>query len=447
MGAPVHATAWARSPGRPSRSSRSPTGAPPGRTRRCTCASRGRAHGIPGRELERCAAEHARQLRRLQERLAAACGRTGRRDRRRHARRPAAERRGGAGLRAGRHDRAVGRRPGAPVILTARPGRTSGCPAGEGGRSGPSPGRRSAHARPFRDRGLPRRPRPDPRAPRRPREGARRVRLAPLRRAVQLGGRLVRQLSPATTAATALHIVEEDGREARYSFADLVRRSDQVAGWLRAQGVAAGDRVVLMLGNQVELWESMLAVMKLGAVIMPTTTALGPADLIDRIERGGARHVVVNAADAAKFDAVPGDYTRIAVGDAPDGLARLRATPRRPTTPRRASGHAARRPAAALLHQRDDEPAEAGRAHPGQLSRRAPVDRVLARPAARRRAPEHQLAGLGQARVELLLRPLDRRGDGLPLQLRALRPGRRCSTGSAATASPPSARPRRSGGC
>jgi acetyl-CoA synthetase len=119
--------------------------------------------------------------------------------------------------------------------------------------------------------------------------------------------------------ATALHIVEEDGREARYSFGDMVRRSDQVAAWLRAQGVGAGDRVVLMLGNQVELWEAMLAVMKLGAVIMPTTTALGPADLIDRIERGGARHVIVNATDAAKFDAVPGDYTRIAVGTAPEG--------------------------------------------------------------------------------------------------------------------------------
>ena len=119
--------------------------------------------------------------------------------------------------------------------------------------------------------------------------------------------------------ATALHIVEEDDREARYSFGDLVRRSDQVATWLRAQGVGTGDRVVLMLGNQVELWESMLAVMKLGAVIMPTTTALGPADLVDRIERGGARHVVVNAIDAGKFAAVPGDYTRIAVGEAPDG--------------------------------------------------------------------------------------------------------------------------------
>jgi acetyl-CoA synthetase len=87
-----------------------------------------------------------------------------------------------------------------------------------------------------------------------------------------------------------------------------------VANWLRAQGVAKGGRVVLMLGNQVELWESMLAVLKLGAVIMPTTTAVGSADLVDRIERGVARFVVCNAADTAKFDDVPGDYTRVSVG-------------------------------------------------------------------------------------------------------------------------------------
>ncbi len=55
-----------------------------------------------------------------------------------------------------------------------------------------------------------------------------------------------------------------------------------------------------MLGNQVELWESMLAVTKLGAVIMPTTGALGPADLPDRIARGGARFVIANAGDAAE---------------------------------------------------------------------------------------------------------------------------------------------------
>ncbi|WP_333767591.1 AMP-binding protein [Streptomyces sp. IBSBF 2435] len=112
----------------------------------------------------------------------------------------------------------------------------------------------------------------------------------------------------------ALWIVEEDGAESLISFREMSDRSDRVASWLRARGVRAGDRVLLMLGNQVEQWESVLALMKLRAVAIPATPLLGPADLRDRIGRGRVRHAIVRAADTAKFAEVPGDYTRIAVG-------------------------------------------------------------------------------------------------------------------------------------
>ncbi|MFJ2633585.1 AMP-binding protein [Streptomyces sp. NPDC087422] len=118
---------------------------------------------------------------------------------------------------------------------------------------------------------------------------------------------------------TALWIVEEDGTEVRISFAEMAERSAKVANWLRARGVRAGERVLVMLGNQAEQWETALAAMKLRAVVIPATPLLGPADLRDRIDRGAARHVVVRAADTGKFAEVPGDYTRIAVGGAPDG--------------------------------------------------------------------------------------------------------------------------------
>ncbi|HZJ04856.1 MAG TPA: AMP-binding protein [Nocardioidaceae bacterium] len=118
----------------------------------------------------------------------------------------------------------------------------------------------------------------------------------------------------------ALVIVEEDGDKTEVTFDEMSRRSDQVARWLSEQGVARGDSVIVMLGNQVELWEAMLAIMKLGAVTMPTTTAVAASDLVDRIERGNGKHVVCNPADAAKFRDVPGDYTRICVGS-PEGEA------------------------------------------------------------------------------------------------------------------------------
>ncbi|MFD6315549.1 AMP-binding protein [Streptomyces nigra] len=117
----------------------------------------------------------------------------------------------------------------------------------------------------------------------------------------------------------ALHIVEENGTEVRLTFAEMAERSARVANCLRERGVGAGDRVLVMLGNQAELWETALAAMKLRAVVIPATPLLGPADLRDRVDRGHVRHVLVRSEDTGKFDDVPGDYTRIAVGGAPDG--------------------------------------------------------------------------------------------------------------------------------
>ncbi|ONH50277.1 AMP-dependent synthetase [Frankia sp. CcI49] len=114
----------------------------------------------------------------------------------------------------------------------------------------------------------------------------------------------------------ALIIVEVDGSSTRRSFDEMASSSDRLAAWLAGHGVGRGDPVLLMLGNQVELWESMLAVMKLGAVIMPTTTALGPSDLIERTVRGAVRHVICNAQDTSKFNDVPGGYSRFSVGAA-----------------------------------------------------------------------------------------------------------------------------------
>ena len=112
----------------------------------------------------------------------------------------------------------------------------------------------------------------------------------------------------------ALWLVDEDAGETKLSFAAMSERSNQVANALRKLGVRRGDRILVMLGNVVALWECMLAAMKLGAVIVPATTLLTRNDLADRFARGRVRHVIANAEAAAKFADLPGDYTRIVVG-------------------------------------------------------------------------------------------------------------------------------------
>ena len=120
----------------------------------------------------------------------------------------------------------------------------------------------------------------------------------------------------------ALWLVNEGGAEQKLTFAALKERSDRVANHLRALGIRRGDRILLMLGNVVPLWECMLAAMKLGAIIVPATTLLTRNDLADRFARGRVRHVVTGADNAAKFTELPGDYTRLGVGGAAQGWRR-----------------------------------------------------------------------------------------------------------------------------
>jgi len=110
----------------------------------------------------------------------------------------------------------------------------------------------------------------------------------------------------------ALWIVEEDGSQKILSFKQLSERSNQVANYLRQLGVKRGDCLLLMMGNEVPLWELMLAAIKLGAVLSPATTLLTKDDLTDRIERGKVKVVVTNLVE--KFADIPGTFIRIALG-------------------------------------------------------------------------------------------------------------------------------------
>jgi acetyl-CoA synthetase len=117
----------------------------------------------------------------------------------------------------------------------------------------------------------------------------------------------------------ALWLVDEGAGETKLSFAQLSERSNRIANYLRGLGVMRGDRILLMLGNVVPLWECMLAAMKLGAVIVPATTLLTRNDLADRFARGRVRHVITSADAVAKFADLPGDYSRIVIGGSAPG--------------------------------------------------------------------------------------------------------------------------------
>lgn len=113
----------------------------------------------------------------------------------------------------------------------------------------------------------------------------------------------------------ALWLVDADGDEYKYTFEEMRRRSNQVANFLRAQGLRRGDALLIMLDNVTELWETMLAAIKLGVVVIPATTLLSRKDLSDRLNRGGAFHVLAGEEHVEKFGDLTKDLTCIIVGD------------------------------------------------------------------------------------------------------------------------------------
>ncbi len=117
----------------------------------------------------------------------------------------------------------------------------------------------------------------------------------------------------------ALRVVDDTGLDQSYSFTHLARRSHQVANFLAHQGVGPGDRVLIMLGNVVPLWETMLGVIRLGAVMIPATTLLQRDDLVDRLDRGQVKAVVADVTLASRFEGLAGAPVRIAVNGIADG--------------------------------------------------------------------------------------------------------------------------------
>ncbi|NML44596.1 AMP-binding protein [Ramlibacter sp. G-1-2-2] len=123
----------------------------------------------------------------------------------------------------------------------------------------------------------------------------------------------------ADNEAPALWIVEEDGSEQKFSFREMAARSNRAANFLRGEGVRRGDRILLMLGNEVALWDIMLASMKLGAVVIPATTLLTPQDVQDRVERGEVKFAITAAANADKLAPLPANCGRLTIGGAAPG--------------------------------------------------------------------------------------------------------------------------------
>jgi len=90
----------------------------------------------------------------------------------------------------------------------------------------------------------------------------------------------------------ALLWTNDEGVEHRATFAQLKEQSDQAAGYLQSLGIGKGDPVMLILKRRYEWWLVMLALHKLGAVVIPATHMLTKKDIVYRNTRASVKAIV-----------------------------------------------------------------------------------------------------------------------------------------------------------
>ena len=94
------------------------------------------------------------------------------------------------------------------------------------------------------------------------------------------------------------------GEEHVFTYGDLKRYSDKTANMLRAKGIGKGDMVMVVLKRHYQFWFTILALHKLGAVIIPATFLLTKHDIVYRVNSASVKAVICTGQGdvAAHFD-------------------------------------------------------------------------------------------------------------------------------------------------
>ncbi len=98
--------------------------------------------------------------------------------------------------------------------------------------------------------------------------------------------------------------VGHDGERRQLTFAHFAEYSSRAANAFAALGLGKGDPVLVMLPRLPEWWETVLGLMRLGAIPIPCTTLLTPKDIQFRAEVAEATAFITDSEGAAKFDQV-----------------------------------------------------------------------------------------------------------------------------------------------
>lgn len=90
----------------------------------------------------------------------------------------------------------------------------------------------------------------------------------------------------------ALLWTNEDGEERQFTFGQMKEESDKTASYFQSLGIGKGDMVMLILKRRYQFWFAILALHKLGAVVIPATHLLTKKDIIYRCNAAKIKAIV-----------------------------------------------------------------------------------------------------------------------------------------------------------
>ena len=123
----------------------------------------------------------------------------------------------------------------------------------------------------------------------------------------------------------AMIYLDKNKNERKFTFKEMMKESSRTANYFKALGIKKGDRVLVLLKRHYQFWFTILALHKIGAVIIPATNLLVKHDFDHRFEAGGVTAVVCTSDGDTAYQAElsmaehPAVATKIIVGKARDG--------------------------------------------------------------------------------------------------------------------------------
>ncbi|HTJ25046.1 MAG TPA: AMP-binding protein [Candidatus Limnocylindria bacterium] len=101
--------------------------------------------------------------------------------------------------------------------------------------------------------------------------------------------------------------VDAGGNRREYTFAQIAEATQRWAAVLRDAGIEKGDKVVVVVPKIADWLFSMTALLRIGAVAVPSAEQLRAKDLLYRAQHSGARAVIGHPTNAEEIEAIAAD--------------------------------------------------------------------------------------------------------------------------------------------